>query len=221
MRISLSEFEIPGDPPPEGTVLYTAIDYDINSGKELDGTVFHYYFACGYREDDGVGVLTHGSQAGDSHGGTVQWMRHHRYLMAPDREDARAVRTEFHGVESLKGPNIRLVGCVEFDTKPGIMQGFLYEGWHDGSGSWYNVDIPGAENTIVKASEEEYVFCSDNEDHNLVHVFSLTGQAWDSVAVGYADPWEIEEVICAGDIYVIRLLHEDGRKSDVVYNVKK
>lgn len=220
MRIKLSEFELPGEPGIEGNVVYKAIDFDVNSGKDPDRLSIGAYFVCGWREDDGVGVLIHGTQTG---GPTMSSWRMPRLLSAPCDSDAglTVVRTEFHGVESLEGPYARLVGCVETEEKPRVKQGFLYEGWLDGSGDWYPISVEGSEETVVKASKAGILVCDDMSGSDAVHVYSLETHEWKALHSGYADEWEVDEIIPAGDVYVIRLLHSDGKRSDLSYTPKK
>jgi hypothetical protein len=221
MRIPLSDFNVPGVPGVDGEVAYKAIDYDVNSGKDCgDGHVTYAYFVCGWREDDGAGVLIHGTQ----HGGDTRYdWRVPRLISAPDDEDhgLTVTRTEFHGVESLEGHFVRLVGCVETAEAPGKKRGFLYEGIYDGSGDWYPISIPDSEETVVKASEELILVCDDNSSSDSVHVYSLDSHEWTELHCGYADPWEVDEIIPAGEVYVIRLLHSDGKRSDVAYRPGK
>lgn len=219
MKIKLSEFELPGTPNITGDVVYKAIEFDINSGKDPENPESAAYLVCGWREDDGAGVLIHGTK----HGGNGRYMwRVPRLLSAPDDDESgiTVTRTEFHGVESLEGPYVRLVGCVETAQKPGIKQGFLYEGWLDGSGDWYPICIEGSEDTVVKHSRNVILVCSDEGMSDSVFVYDLEKHEWFELHTGYADSWEVDEVIPTGDLYVIRILHNDGKRSDVVYKVK-
>jgi hypothetical protein len=220
MRIKLSEFELPGEPGVDGDVVYNAIDFDINSGKDPENPCSAAYMVCGWREDDGAGVLVHGTKEGGT--GRYHW-RVPRLISAPSDADAglTVTRTEFHGVESLEGPYVRLVGCVETEEEPGAKRGFLYEGWLDGSGDWYPIAIEGSDDTVVKASRASVLVCSDCGNSDSVHVYSLEDHSWTELHCGYADPWEVDEIIPAGDIYVIRLLHSDGRRSDVAHRPGK
>lgn len=220
MRIKLSDFELPGEPGIEGRVVYKAIDFDINSGKNPDNPCSAAYLVCGWREDDGVGVLIHGTKIGQE---AMHTWRVPRLLSAPtDREAGYSItKTEFHGVESLEGPYVRLVGCVKTEEKPDVKQGFLYEGWLDGSGDWYPISIEGAESTVVKASREGILVCCDEVSLDAVHVYSLEHHEWKKIHLGYADEWEVDEVIPVGDLYVIRLIHSDGKRSDISYTSKK
>lgn len=215
MRIQLSEFNLPGTPGIDGDVVYKAIDFDVNSGTLLDGEyTLNLYFVCGWREDDGSGVLIHGSPLGKD---TRYDWRVPRLICAPSDGEAglTVTRTEFHGVESLTGPYVRLVGCVETEEKPGVKQGFLYEGAPDGSGDWYPLQIEGSEDSVAKASKGDIVVCSDEGVSDTVHVYSLERNEWSELHSGYADPWDVEEIIEAGEVYVIRLLHSDGKRSDL------
>ena len=220
MRIKLSEFELPGEPGIEGEVVYKAIDFDINSGKDPENPCSAAYMVCGWREDDGAGVLIHGTQIGRV---AMHSWRFPRLISAPSDPEAglTVTRTEFHGVESLEGPYVRLVGCVETDENRGAKRGFLYEGWLDGSGDWYPITIEGAEDTIVKASKASVLVCSDDSLSDSVYVYDLESHKWAELHCGYADPWEVDEIIPAGEIYVIRLIHSDGKRSDLSYAPKK
>lgn len=220
MRIPLSDFNVPGIPGVEGDVVYKAIAYDTNSGKDGgDGYITHAYFVCGWREDDGAGVLIHGTP----HGGETRhdW-RVPRLISAPSDTDAgiTVTRTEFHGVEPLTTCYLRLVGCVKTEEKPDEKQGFLYEGIYDGSGDWYPISIPDSKITVVKGSSGGILVCSDESNSDFVYVYSLDDHEWIELHSGYADPWEIDEIIPAGEIYVIRLLHSDGKRSDVTCKAK-
>ena len=219
MRIPLSDFNLPGDPGVPGNVVYTAIDFDINSGKEIDDRAIYTYFACGWREDDGVGVLVHGTPYGKE---TRYDWRVPRLISAPSDPDAGITvnRTEFHGVESMVGPFVRLVGCVQTDEKAEIKQGFLYEGHPDGSGDWYPISIPDSEQTVVKGSRNEILVCCDESLLDSVYVYSLDKHCWTELHSGYAESWEVDEIIAAGELYIIRLLHSDGKRSDVTYTAK-
>lgn len=220
MRIKLSEFELPGEPGIDGEVIYKAIEFDINSGKDPENPCSAAYFVCGWREDDGAGVLIHGTQIGRA---AMYTWRVPRLLSAPNDSEAglTVTRTEFHGVESLEGPYVRLVGCVETEEKPGVKQGFLYEGWLDGSGDWYPIAVEGSESTVVKASRASILVCDDESGSDAVHVYSLETHEWKTLRSGYADDWEVDEIIPAGEIYVIRLIHSDGKRSDLSYTPKK
>ena len=220
MRIKLSEFELPGQPGLEGDVVYKAIDFDINSGKDPENPSAAAYMVCGWREDDGAGVLIHGTKDGGT--GRYHW-RVPRLIFAPSDSEAgiTVTRTEFHGVESLEGPYIRLVGCVETQENSGTKRGFLYEGPLDGSGDWYPINITGFEDTIVKASKDAVLVCGDEGISDSVFVYDLESHKWAELHSGYADPWEVDEIIPAGEVYVIRLLHSDGKRSDLSYVPKK
>lgn len=221
MQIKLREFELPGISSLDGELVYKAIDLDVNSGhSDPEGHNVPAYLVCGWREDDGLGVLVHGTKAGSP--GPLNWRRP-RLIAAPSDPEAGLTvsRTEFHGVESLEGPYVRLVGCVETEEKPGVKTGFLYEGWLDGSGDWYPIAVVGAESTVVKASRAGILVCSDEGGSDSVHVYSLENHAWTELRCGYADPWEVDEIIPAGELYVIRLLHSDGKRSDLSYVPKK
>lgn len=219
MRIPLSQFELPGEPGVEGEVIYKSIEFDINSGKDPDNPESAAYLVCGWREDDGVGVLIHGTQRG---GRNMYSWRVPRLISAPTdgSSGVTVTKTEFHGVEPLEGPYIRLVGCVETEEKPGSKQGFFYEGWLDGSGDWYPLSIEGSENTVVKHSRADILVCSDETASDSIFIYSLSKHQWSEVHSGYADAWEVDEVILAGEMYVIRLLHADGKRSDVIYKAK-
>jgi hypothetical protein len=220
MRIKLSEFELPGNPGVEGEVVYKAIDFDINSGTDPNNPDSCTYMVCGWREDDGAGVLIHGTQRGGT--GRYQW-RVPRLLSAPNDEAGgiTVTRTEFHNVEALEAPYIRLVGCVLTEERPERRAGFFYEGWMDGSGDWYPIAVPDREETVVKASKAGILVCSDPSETDAVHVYCLENHAWKELRTGYADPWDVDEIIPAGDLYVIRLLHSDGKRSDLSYAPKK
>ena len=220
MRIKLSEFELPGTPGVEGEVVYKAIDFDINSGKDPENPSSAAYMVCGWREDDGAGVFIHGTKEGGT--GRYHW-RVPRLISAPSNSEAglSITRTEFHGVESLEGPYVRLTGCVETEENRGAKRGFFYEGWLDGSGDWYPIAIEGSEDTIVKASKANILVCSDEGASDAVFIYDLEFHKWTELHSGYADPWEVDEIIPAGEIYVIRLLHSDGKRSDLSYTPKK
>ena len=218
MRIKLSEFELPGTPGVDGEVIYKAIDFDINSGNDPENPCSATYMVCGWREDDGVGVFIHGTK--EAADGRYQW-RVPRLISAPSDSEAglTVTRTELHGVESLEGPYVRLVGCVETVEKPGVKQGFLYEGWLDCSGDWYPISIEGSEDTIVKASRANLLVCSDGGLSDSVFVYNLETHKWAELHSGYADPWDVDEIIPAGEICVIRLLHSDGKRSDIAHKI--
>ena len=218
MRIELSDFELPGEPGIPGEVVYKAIDFDVNSGKDPENPCSATYMVCGWREDDGSGVLIHGTK--QSRSGRYDW-RVPRLLSAPSDDGLTVLRTEFHGVESLEGPYVRLVGAVETEEEPGKKLGFLYEGWMDGSGDWYPISIEESDSTTVKGSREGILVCADEGGSDLVYLYSLDNHQWTVLHSGYADDWEIDEIIPAGEVYVIRLLHTDGKRSDLCYNVKK
>lgn len=219
MRIQLSEFELPGNPGVDGDVVYTSIDFDINSGNDPDNSESSVYYVSGYRPADGVGVVIHGTQRGGT--GRHQWRFPH-LIHAPSSEEhgITVTSTEFHGVESLEGPYVRLVGSVKTEEKPGINQGFLYEGPCDGSGDWYQIEVPESDETIVKASRKDILVCSSEDNSDSVHIYSLSDHSWSELHTGYAVPWSVEEVIPAGEIYIIRLVHEDGKQSNVTYSHK-
>ena len=220
MRIKLSEFKLPGEPGIPGSVVYTSIAFDINSGQDAFNEFTPSYFVCGYREDDGAGVLIHGTKDDDPLN-SYTW-RKPRLISAPsDQENGVTVQsTEFQFIEPLPAPNIRLVGAVKTAERGEKRLGFLYEGWLDGSGDWYPIEIPDEEETVVKGCGDGILVCSAEDGTDAVHVYSLEKQKWAKLHCGYADKWEVDEVIHAGDIYVLRLLHADGKRSDISYTEK-
>jgi len=216
MRIPLSDFKLPGNPGLEGDIVYKSIDYDVNSGRESDGHTTYAYFVCGWREDDGAGVLIHGTPSG---GITMYDWRVPRLISAPSdpSQGLTVTRTEFHHVESLEGPVIRLCGCVQTEETGDNMRGFFYEGFVDGSGDWYSLQIEGSDDTVVKGSNGQVLVCDDMGSSDSVFVYNLDGHIWTKLHCGYALDWSVDEIIHAGDLYIIRLLHADGRRSDVTY----
>jgi len=212
MRISLSEFKLPGEPGVDGDVTYKGICYDVNSGQELDGFVTHAHFVCGYKTlEDGsrVGVLVHGTKPGTL--SQRDW-RMPRLLYAPSGDGITVTSTEFHFVESLPGAYVRLVGAVETEEKPGLLSGFLYEGWVDGEGDWYPISVPGSKETVVRGCGGHILACDALDGSDAIHAYCLESHTWSKIHTGLALEWSIEEIFQAGDgLHIIRGSHADGR----------
>jgi len=206
MKIGLPNFELPGTPGVQGDVTYTAIEFDRNSFYDPENEDSAAYLVTGYIKDgsDGcAGVLIHGTK----NGGTGRYMwRVPRVFSAPNEDGMTVVRTEFHNVESLPVPMCRLVGGVKTAEKPGIYTGFMYEGMLDGSGLWYPIEIPGVEETIVKASRGEVLVCSDVGESDAVHVYSLVSQQWSRYRIGSTLAWKSTEVEEADGGYAIEIV---------------
>jgi len=191
--------------------------FDVNSKLDPDNPESEAFYVCGWDNDSGSGIVVHGTKRGGT--GRHQWRFWHTVNAPKDAESGvDPVRTEFHGVESLDGPFIRAVGRVINSDDSAL--GFFYEGPVDGSGDWYPIAAPDAEETIVKASCGPVLVCSPDDLSDEVHVYSLSNNGWSVLHTGFAEEWNVEEIIPAGDAFIIRLLHTGGRRSDVVYSAK-
>lgn len=223
MRISLQEFGLQDGHDGSGDVTYKSIAYDINSGREIDGFAVYCWFACGYKTlEDGtdVGVFVHGTR--DDIEDQLRKWKAVKLLHAPSDESIKVTSTQFHFVESLPTPFIRLVGAFKAEESGDRLRGFMYEGWHNGEGDWYPITVPGSEETVVRGSCGDILICDALDNTDAIHIYSLEGQKWSEVRTNYAAPWQLDEVFEAGDgLFIIRGRFDDGKEFNLSWKRDK
>ncbi|MBM4056715.1 MAG: hypothetical protein FJ275_00555 [Planctomycetes bacterium] len=214
MSTKLTDFELPGEPGLEGDVTYTSIVEDEFCKLELNERLVRVYGVTGYaRGDDGreVGVYIRGtliSSPGNN------GMRIVKLISAPDMDGGEARSTRFLCSERLTPKIIRFGGSVEVG---GREVGFLYEGFDDGSGDWYPIEVEGEESCRVIGTRWKMLAADGDDGSDVLHVLSLNSMEWTRIHTGMALPKKITNIHHIDNSYKISGEFSNGAEFEVTY----